>query len=209
MLFLGLSFLTFIIHLSSLCFLLVCCSSLPHHHHWNWSRHRWICLPWESENSSNCHFITINLFPSTIWLLIISVSLQVSDFLSERFKVMIAGYNKTEEDRTALDSLQQQVGKPKSFTFRKVQRESGFWAAFLNKDCDPALFPIFMCTMCVSRVFPALFAHCHLLTLNWHPASSCVVMWLNFSSDTVLYLLSKFWMAFSLVNPLYWIICSL
>ncbi|XP_067226680.1 CD63 antigen [Chanodichthys erythropterus] len=34
---------------------------------------------------------------------------KVSDLLNERFKVMIAGYNKTEEDRTALDSLQKQL----------------------------------------------------------------------------------------------------
>ncbi|ROL47010.1 CD63 antigen [Anabarilius grahami] len=34
---------------------------------------------------------------------------KVSDLLNERFKVMIAGYNKTEEDRAALDSLQQEL----------------------------------------------------------------------------------------------------
>jgi len=57
----------------------------------------------------------------------------MSDFLQERFKVMINNYNKTQVDRDSIDTVQMQVGKLK---FIK--------SACLNKACDPALISIFM-----------------------------------------------------------------
>lgn len=126
------SFLTFIIHLSSLCFLLVCCCCLPHHHHWNWNCHCWICPPRKSEYSSNFYFITINLFSRTIWLLIISVFLQLPDAADKTIEFLIAKYNNTKDDRDAVDNMQKGVSKPKSITFRKVQKaclsEQGLWS---------------------------------------------------------------------------------
>lgn len=119
----SLTFFTFISHLYFICSFLVCCFSLLHHHHWNRSRYRWICLVGNCEHSSHWHFIFINPFPRTIWLIIISVSLQMTDVLNKGFDIMVTEYNETENSRI-LDTLQQDVSKPKPLTF---------WMCYLSK----------------------------------------------------------------------------
>lgn len=88
----------------------------------------------EGEHSSHGHFIFINVFPSAICLIIIYLSLQLNGLLHERFDILIAGYNET-ENRQIIDEIQQEVSKPKLSLFG--------CAACPNKTCDPAPVSIF------------------------------------------------------------------